>query len=215
KLPELARSLGASAKEFRKGIAEGSAEDHQSDAERDQSNVTRDWFLPPGRNFFPFREPCAGACRCRPVGQPVSDTPLSWEEVARTHGRKIYNFAYRLCGDPHDAADLVQEVLLRVRKGLADYQPGSFDGWLWRITHNAFIDEMRRRQRRPTAPLPEAVDRWDADAAPGADEQLAAMRLGDDIQAALLELPYEFREAVVMCDVIGLSYEEIAAAVAV
>ncbi|HSJ34182.1 MAG TPA: sigma-70 family RNA polymerase sigma factor [Acidimicrobiia bacterium] len=145
----------------------------------------------------------------------MSDTPLSWEEVARTHGRKIYNFAYRLCGDPHDAADLVQEVLLRVRKGLADYQPGSFDGWLWRITHNAFIDEMRRRQRRPTSPLPEALDRWDAHKSPAADEALASVRLGDEIQAALLELPYEFREAVVMCDVIGLSYEEIAAAVAV
>lgn len=145
----------------------------------------------------------------------MNDAPLSWEEVARVHGRKIYNFAYRLCGNPDDAADLVQEVLLRVRKGLASYQPGSFDGWLWRITHNAFIDEVRRRQRRPTSPLPEAIDRWDAQTSPGADEQLAASRLGDDIQAALLELPYEFREAVVMCDVIGLSYEEIARAVAV
>ena len=145
----------------------------------------------------------------------MTHRPLSWEDVARTHGRKIYNFAYRLCGDPHDAADLVQEVLLRVRRGLEGFQPGSFEGWRWRITHTAFIDEMRRRQRRPTAPLPEVVDRWDAQSSPGADEQLAAMRLGDDIQAALLELPYEFREAVVMCDVIGLSYEEIAAAVAV
>lgn len=145
----------------------------------------------------------------------MSEMPLSWEEVARTHGRKIYNFAYRLCGDPHDAADLVQEVLLRVRRGLSSFQPGSFDGWLWRITHNAFIDEMRRRQRRPTAPLPDAIDRWDTHSAPGADEELAAMRLGEEIQAALLDLPIEFREAVVMCDVIGLSYEEIAEAVAV
>src|SRR5690606_14443732 len=77
------------------------------------------------------------------------------------------------------------------------------------------IDEMRRRQRRPTSPLPEALDRWDAHKSPAADEALASVRLGDEIQAALLELPYEFREAVVMCDVIGLSYEEIAAAVAV
>lgn len=145
----------------------------------------------------------------------MTDTPLSWEEVARIHGRKIYNFAYRLCGNPDDAADLVQEVLLRVRRGLSSYQPGSFDGWLWRITHNAFIDEMRRRQRRPTAPLPETYDRWEAQSSPGADEQLASMRLGEEIQEALLELPYEFREAVVMCDVVGLSYEEIARAVTV
>ena len=56
----------------------------------------------------------------------------SWEEVARRYGRKIYNFAYRLSGNPDDAADLAQEVLLRVRRGLATYKPGSFDGWLWR-----------------------------------------------------------------------------------
>lgn len=139
----------------------------------------------------------------------------SWEEVARTHGRKIYNYAYRLCGNPDDAADLVQEVLLRVRKGLSSYTPGSFDGWLWRITHNAFIDEVRRRQRRPTSPLPDAIDRWDAHVAPSADEEFAAARLGEDVQAALNALPPEFREAVVMCDIVGLSYEEIAAAVAV
>ena len=45
--------------------------------------------------------------------------PLTWEEVARVYGRKIYNFAYRLSGNPDDAADLTQEVLLRVRRGLA------------------------------------------------------------------------------------------------
>ena len=73
----------------------------------------------------------------------------TWEDVARIYGRKIYNFAYRLTGNPDDAADLVQEVLIRVRKGLGSYRPGSFDGWLWRITRNAFIDDVRRRQRRP------------------------------------------------------------------
>jgi RNA polymerase sigma-70 factor (ECF subfamily) len=133
--------------------------------------------------------------------------------VARSHGRKIYNFAYRLCGNPDDAADLVQEVLLRLRKALADYRPGSFDGWLWRITRNAFLDEARRRNRRPTSPLPDDPDRTGLWAAPGADEVLASLRLGEDVQKALLDLPIEFREAVVMCDVIGLSYEEIATAV--
>lgn len=140
--------------------------------------------------------------------------PLTWEEVARIHGRKIYNFAYRLSGNRHDAADLVQEVLLRVRKGLTDYQPGSFDGWLWRITRNAFIDEVRRRQRRPTSPLPDDVDRFERAASPSVEEDLAMLRLGEEIQQALLSLPHEFREAVVMCDVIGLSYEEISKAVA-
>ncbi len=141
--------------------------------------------------------------------------PLTWEEVARVYGRKIYNFAYRLTGNSDDAADLVQEVLLRVRRGLASYQPGSFEGWLWRITRNAFLDEVRRRNRRPTYPIPEDIDRWDIASAPSADVEYSRISIGDDIQKALLELPYEFREAVVLCDIVGLSYEEIATAVAV
>jgi RNA polymerase sigma-70 factor (ECF subfamily) len=144
----------------------------------------------------------------------LDDAPLTWEEVARAHGRKIYNFAYRLTGNPDDAADLSQEVLLRVKKGLAGYQPGSFEGWLWRITRNAFLDEVRRRKRRPAAPLPDEIDRISDHASPTPEEVLATVRLGDEIQAALLDLPYDFREAVVLCDVVGLSYEEIAAAVA-
>ncbi|MGH8928887.1 MAG: sigma-70 family RNA polymerase sigma factor [Acidimicrobiia bacterium] len=147
----------------------------------------------------------------------MSETfPLTWEEVARSHGRKIYNYAYRLSGNPHDASDLVQEVLLRVRNGLADYQPGSFEGWLWRITRNAFLDEIRKRRRRPTTPFPDEMDYGFAHlVSPAPDEVLSAIRLDEDIQKALSDLPYEFREAVVMCDVIGLSYEEISQAVGV
>ena len=137
----------------------------------------------------------------------------TWEDVARTHGRKIYNYAYRLTGNPHDAKDLVQEVLLRVRRGLDSYTPGSFDGWLWRITRNAFLDDVRKRQRRPTTPLPDDVDRISTAAAPAADDVLASIRLGEDIQKALLDLPDDFREAIVMCDIVGMSYEEIAQAI--
>ncbi len=136
----------------------------------------------------------------------------TWEDVARRYGRKIYNFAYRLTGNPDDAADLVQDVLLRVRKGLAAYTPGSFDGWLWRITRNAFLDGVRRRQRRPTFPLPDD-DRNLAVASPSPDEVLASVRLSEDIQSALLKVPLDFRECVVLCDVVGLTYEEIAEAV--
>jgi RNA polymerase sigma-70 factor, ECF subfamily len=145
----------------------------------------------------------------------MESIPLTWEEVARVHGRRIYNYAYRLTGNPDDAHDLVQEVLLRVRRGLAEYQPGSFEGWLWRITRNAFLDEVRKRNRRPTSPLPEETDRWEAASSVGADVEYSRITLGDDIQKALLELPLEFREAVVLCDVVGLSYEEIALAAAV
>ena len=144
----------------------------------------------------------------------ADDAVPSWEEVARDHGRKIYNFAYRLTGNRDDAGDLVQEVLLRVRKGLEGYRPGSFDGWLWRITRNAFLDDVRRRKRRPSVPLPDD-DPGGLAPSPSPDEELARVRLGEDVQRALLQLPYDFREAVVLCDVVGLTYEEIAEAAAI
>ena len=135
----------------------------------------------------------------------------TWEQVASDYGRTIYNFAYRLTGNPDDSSDLTQEVLLRVRKGLRTYTPGSFEGWLWRITRNAFLDEVRKKQRRPTSELPDD-DRSAIGAARAPEEVLAEVRLSSEIEEALLRLPYEFREAVVMCDVVGLTYQEIAAA---
>lgn len=133
----------------------------------------------------------------------------AWEDVARRYGRQIYNYAYRLTGNRDDASDLLQDVLLRVRRGLADYTPGSFEGWLWRITRNAFLDDVRRHKRRPTTSLLDAERNMEL-AGPSPDEVLAQVRLSEDVQSALLKLPIEFRECVVMCDVVGLSYDEIA-----
>jgi RNA polymerase sigma factor (sigma-70 family) len=135
----------------------------------------------------------------------------TWE-VARTHGRFLYNVAYRLTGNDDDAYDLVQEALLRVRKGLETYQPGSMEGWLSRIVTNVFLDEVRRKRRRPVEVMPQDPERL-LPTAPGADEPTD--RLSDDVQAALRRLPEDFRTAVVLCDVVGLSYEEIADAISV
>ena len=132
----------------------------------------------------------------------------TWEEVARSYGRFLYTVAYRLTGNREDAEDLVQEVLLRVRRGLETYQPGSMEGWLSRIATNAFLDEVRRRKRRPEDLLPEDPD-WVLPPSGGADEALASQVLPDDVQAALQCLPDDFRAAVVLCDVVGLSYHEI------
>jgi len=118
--------------------------------------------------------------------------------------------AYRLTGNDADAQDLVQEVLLRVRRGLERYRPGSMEGWLSRITTNAFLDDVRKKKRRPTTALPEDADRVLVDVRADPDAVLASTTLSADIQAALLALPEDFRAVVVLCDVVGLQYDEIA-----
>ena len=132
----------------------------------------------------------------------------SWEEIAREHGRFLYTLAYRLTGNDDDAQDLVQEVLLRVRRGLESYRPGSMEGWLSRIATNAFLDDVRRRKRRPLELLPDEPDRV-TPPTPAADVALAAEVLPDDVQAALRRLSPEYRSAVVLSDVVGLTYQEI------
>ena len=141
------------------------------------------------------------------IGTEVAQVP-TWEEVARNYGRFVYTVAYRLTGNHEEAQDLVQEVLLRVRRGLATYVPGSMEGWLSRITTNAFLDDVRRKKRRPVEPLPDDAERVLPGALP-ADEALAAANLPDHLQQALRDLPEDYRAAVVLCDVVGLTYEEI------
>ena len=132
----------------------------------------------------------------------------TWEELARSHDRFLYSLAYRLCGNHQDSQDLVQEVLLRVRRGLKNYQPGNLEGWLSRITTNAFLDRVRKQKRRPTVPLPDEPDRV-IQGSPGADAEMAARDLPEHLQALLMDLPPDYRVAVVLKDVLSFSYEEI------
>lgn len=145
-----------------------------------------------------------------PAQPPEPWTPPSWAEVVRIHSGRVYRLAYRLTGNRYDAEDLTQEVFVRVFRSLANYTPGTFEGWLHRITTNLFLDMMRRRQRiRFEALASDAAERLRGrEPTPPAafDEQ----HFDADVQAAIDELAPEFRAAVVLCDIEGLSYEEIA-----
>ncbi len=151
----------------------------------------------------------SGAARPGRRSESGPATVPTWEEVADTHGRFLYSHAYRLCGNHQDAQDLVQEVLLRVRRGLKTYQPGNLEGWLSRITTNTFLDRVRKQKRRPTVPLPDEPDRV-IEGTAGIEAELAARDLPQDLQRLLLDLTPDYRVAVVLKDVLGFSYEEIA-----
>jgi RNA polymerase sigma factor (sigma-70 family) len=146
---------------------------------------------------------------------PVSDAAStwvapSWDEVVRQHSARVYRLAYRLTGNQHDAEDLTQDVFIRVFRSLDGYTPGTFEGWLHRITTNLFLDRMRRASRIRFEALPD-----DAERLPGKEATPEAAMLADlydpDVERALAALPPDFRAAVVLCDVEQLSYEEIAA----
>ncbi|CAL9584033.1 hypothetical protein SUDANB140_05099 [Streptomyces sp. enrichment culture] len=142
-------------------------------------------------------------------------TPPTWEEIVSTHSGRVYRLAYRLTGNQHDAEDLTQEVFVRVFRSLSTYTPGTFEGWLHRITTNLFLDMVRRKQRiRFDALGDDAAERLPSKE-PTPQQVFHDAHFDADVQQALDTLAPEFRAAVVLCDIEGLSYEEIAATLGV
>src|SRR3954465_7946594 len=146
-----------------------------------------------------------GAAMGEPADALADWTPPSWDEVVRTHSARVYRLAYRLTGNPHDAEDLTQDVFVRVFRSLSSYTPGTFEGWLHRITTNLFLDQVRRKQRGRFDPLADDADARMPGNDPGPERAWEHNNLDHDVQAALATLPPEFRAAVVLCDIEGLS----------
>lgn len=133
----------------------------------------------------------------------------------------VYNTALRILGDEDLAADASQEAFISAFRALNSYRGGSFRAWLLRTVTNACYDELRRKRRRPTTPLePETGDgdevetpRWLADPNASPEEQLDQVELEHAIQHCLENLPTDFRTVVVLADIQGLDYTEVAAVV--
>lgn len=132
----------------------------------------------------------------------------TWAELVNEHADSVYRLAYRLSGNPQDAEDLTQDTFMRVFRSLKKYQPGTFEGWLHRITTNLFLDMVRRRSSIRMEELPEDYDRVEGTIA--APEVAYEMNNIDPaLEKALDQLSPEFRVAVVLCDGMGMSYDEI------
>src|SRR4051812_10124347 len=137
-------------------------------------------------------------------------TAPSWEQIVREHSGRVYRLAYRLTGNRHDAEDLTQEVFVRVFRSLASYTPGTFEGWLHRITTNLFLDQARRKSKIRFDALAEDAETRIPSRGVTPDVAVLEGLFDDDVETALAALPPDFRAAVVLCDIEGLSYEEIA-----
>ena len=133
-----------------------------------------------------------------------------------------FNLAYRMLSDEDAAEDVTQTAFISAYTHLKDFRGGSFKAWLMRMVTNACYDELRRRQRRPTVPLTPMDDdeeeeiespAWLADGSASPEEQVSAGELDKAVKHCLEDLPDDFRAVVVMVDVEGLDYQEVAVAI--
>lgn len=141
----------------------------------------------------------------------------SFNSLVLVYQHQVYNLAQRIMGDEALAADATQDTFISAYKNLKSFRGGSFKSWLLRIVTNACYDELRRKKRRPSVSLDELTDDRDNEIefdVPSGEEgpETIAQRheLADLIQIGITTLPEDQRITLVLSDVQGLSYEEIA-----
>lgn len=142
----------------------------------------------------------------------------AFAKLVEANQNRIYSLAYRMAGDPEDAADLAQEALLRAWRTLPSFQgESSFATWLYRLTSNLCIDFLRREKRRKTAtPVTSLDDEESAaptevpDHSSDPHQELERRELRLAVGQALLKLSSEHRQVLVLRELEGLSYTEIA-----
>lgn len=134
------------------------------------------------------------------------------DELLRRHYDRIFGVCRRITGNDSDAADAAQEALISVVRSLPRFDGrSSFSTWVYRIATNASLDELRRRRRRPMLTALDDSGRAPLDAVdPDAGERIDAIADRLELDAALSDLPLDFRVPIVLRDIAGLDYAEIA-----
>jgi RNA polymerase sigma-70 factor (ECF subfamily) len=142
----------------------------------------------------------------------------AFDDLIRRYERRIYNFAYRLCGNHEEAGDIAADTFVRVYTSLANFRgESSFLTWLFRVITNIYLDERKRQRARPKQSLDELIEldenslvRQIEDRSPTPEERLEATERTEILQRAILQLPEFQRVMVVLYHTENRSYEEIA-----
>lgn len=137
----------------------------------------------------------------------------AFNELLGMHEKRMYAVALRMCNNAEDAQDCLQEAMLRIFRSISGFKAeSSFSTWVYRITVNTCLDELRRRKNRPNTSLDGLLDTgWspsDEDDTP--DRHAARRQTRENLRRLIRELPEDMRAAVVLRDIEGYSYDEIA-----
>jgi RNA polymerase sigma factor, sigma-70 family len=142
-----------------------------------------------------------------------------FEALVREHQRSVYNVALRLTGNSEDAQDLTQDAFVRAYRAFDSYKFGtSFNRWLYKIITNLYIDQLRKKKRAPALEyLDERIEVHDGsvskevkDISYSPEDVFIKTQMDETLQKALNKISPDFRMAIILCDVEGFSYEEIA-----
>jgi len=139
----------------------------------------------------------------------------SFNQLVQIYQNMVYNLAYRILGDGEEAADATQEAFLSAFQAMHNFRGGSFKAWLLRIVTNACYDQLRRRKRRPTTSLEALLIESERPSTLSSDmkspeEYVAQRELNEFLQEGVNALPSHQRVVLILSDIQGLSYEEIA-----
>ncbi|MDH4069731.1 MAG: sigma-70 family RNA polymerase sigma factor [Ignavibacteria bacterium] len=137
-----------------------------------------------------------------------------FEEEALPHLDLLFNFARKMTNSSEDASDLVQETYLKAYRFWHSYEKGTnIKAWLFRILRNTYINRYRKESKGPDEVDFESVQnlnhKSNGHGTPPLDQALGSL-MEDDVSTAIASLPDDFRTVVILCDIEGLSYEEIA-----
>ena len=137
----------------------------------------------------------------------------AFNELLGSHEKRMYAICLRMCGNPDDAQDCLQEAMLRVFRAIGSFKSQSaFSTWLYRVTMNTCLDEFRRKKNKQSVSLDAMLETgW----SPAGEEAIPEKHMIEQeqrsaVRAAIADLPEDMRSVIVLRDVQGFSYEEIA-----
>lgn len=148
------------------------------------------------------------------ISRAAKGDASAFNELLGQHERKMYAVCLRMCGNHEDAQDCLQEAMLRVFRAISGFKgQATFSTWLYRVTMNTCLDELRRRKNKQTTSLDGLLDTgWSpSDELDTPEHHAVSGERRKAVRNLISELPEDMRSAVVLRDVEGFSYDEISA----